>query len=112
MKNIHWVREEDKQLKIRHQLQTVLVLADMFQRLVLIHHRNRTTQDGPYLKLVELLMIENVPIEIKLTIQDQLLAHKLIQRIELDKKHILDQVIVLRQISLEHSRTKCREDLV
>jgi hypothetical protein len=108
-KNILSVTEEDKLLKIKLQLQIVLVPADMYLKHAQIHLKNRTSPDGPCQKPEEQEMIGSVQIEIKPTILDLLLAVKLIQRIEQDKKHILVQAIEPRLTNLEHLKTKCKE---
>ena len=108
-KNILSVTEEDKLLKIKLLLQIVQVQADMYLKHAQIHLKNRTSPDGPCQKPEEQEMIESVQIEIKPTILDLLLAAKLIQRIEQDKKHILVQAIEPRLTNLEHLKTKCKE---
>jgi hypothetical protein len=107
--NILSVTEGDRLLKITHPHQTVSALEDMYQRLVPTHLKNKTSQDGPCLKLAELEKREDAQTEIKLTTLDPLSEDKLIQRIELDKNAISDQVTVDKLINLEHSRTKCKE---
>ena len=103
------VTEEDKLLRIAPPLQTVLDLADTFQRLAQTHLRNRTSQDGLFQKLAESVRKEGDQIEIKLMTPDLPLEDKPTQRIEPARRLTSDQATVNKQISLERSRTKCKE---
>ena len=111
LKNIPLVQEEVKLLKIKLQRPIVLDLADTSQKLVPTHLKRKTSQDGLFQKLEELPMKEGDQIEIKPTIQDQHLEVKLIQRIELVRKLILVQAIVLKLTNLALSKIKCKEGL-
>ena len=76
-------------LKTKQALLMLFVLVDMCQKLVPILLQNRTSQDGLYQKLVDPIMTQRSLIEIKLMIQDHLLANNAIQKI-----HQLGQLIL------------------
>lgn len=94
-----------------HQHHKVSDQEDMFLKPALFHQQRRTSQDGHYQKLEELLLKSPRLIGIKHTILVQPLDINSIQKIEQGNKLILVQAIESKLRDLVHSKTKCKEEL-
>lgn len=84
----------------------------MCQKHVLILQPNKISQDGPYPKLADPIMMQRNLTEIKLTIPDLPSANNVTQKI-----HRLDKLILVQQAEmelrdLEPSKIRCRVDKV
>ena len=112
LKNTQLESEEASHWKMSHQHLKVLVQEDMFLKPVLFHHQRKTSQDGHCQKQEELLLKSQRLIGIKLTILVQPSDLNSIQKIEQGNKLILVQAIESKLRDLEHSRIKCKVELV
>ena len=97
-----------------HQHQTVWDQADMFQKVVLLLHRNIISQDGLFLKQAELLELTKIQ---RITgtrhmIPDQALAARWLQRTLQPKDAPSVQVIVDKHTRKDSSKIKCKAPLV
>ena len=80
----------------------------MYQKPHVIPQIIKTSQDGPYQKQAEEVMIRGDQIETRHLTLDQALEVSLIQKIEQVKNAILVQVTVLRHQSLDSLQIKCK----